>query len=206
MAKGNSSVEARENSYVVAWGNSSVEAWENSSVEARENSYVVAWGNSQICDRSYSHKITASGNARVVYDPQNIDEYCDHYQIERTENTAKLYKAVHKKDGRYFSDRDGAFEYAIGEEATADGLTKNTSEDCGKGIHMAHKAWCVDYGKDWSDLAIIEVEVEAGGIIVPTRGCGKVRAAKVKVIREVPLSECGLLGKLLEKRRNNGNG
>ena len=42
---------------------------------------------------------------------------------------------------------------------------------------------CVDYGKDWSDLAIIEVEVEAGGIIVPTSGCGKVRAAKVKLIR-----------------------
>ena len=49
----NSSVEARENSSVVAWENSSVvarenssvEAWENSSVVARGNSSVVAWGN-----------------------------------------------------------------------------------------------------------------------------------------------------------------
>jgi hypothetical protein len=48
VAWGNSSVEARENSSVVAWGNSSVEAWGNSSVVARENSSVEAWGNSSV--------------------------------------------------------------------------------------------------------------------------------------------------------------
>ncbi|MDB5608122.1 MAG: hypothetical protein JWP25_5022 [Bradyrhizobium sp.] len=61
----NSSVEARENSSVVAWGNSSVVArgnssvvaWENSSVEARGNSSVEAWGNSSV---------EARGNSSVV--------------------------------------------------------------------------------------------------------------------------------------------
>jgi hypothetical protein len=168
-------------------------AWENSSVEAS--------GNSQVCDCTYSHEITTSGNARTVYNPRNIDEYCEHHQIERTGDTVKLYKAVRKVNGRYFSDKNRAFEYVIGGVAVADKLTKDTSDDCGHGIHMAHKAWCVDYGRDWSNLAIIEVEADANGIIVPVPGCGKVRAAQVKVLREVPLEECGLLGKLLAKKR-----
>ncbi len=207
-AWGNSSVVAWENSSVVAWGNSSVVAWENSSVVAWGNSSVVAWGNSsvvaagnsQICDCTYSHNITTSANSRIVYNPRNIDEYCEHHQIERTETTVKLYKAVHKREGRYLSDNDNGFEYVIGGVAIADRLDTSPTEDCGHGIHMAHKAWCVDYGRDWKDLAIIEVEAEANGIIVPVPGCGKVRAAQVKVLREIPLEECGLLGKMLAKK------
>ena len=210
VARENSSVEARENSSVEAWGNSSVVARENSSVEAWGNSSVVAWenssvvasGNSQICDCTNSHNITTSANSRIVYNPRNIDEYCEHFQIERTETTVKLYKAVHKREGRYFSDNDKSFEYVIGGVAVADGLTADPGEDCGHGIHMAHKAWCVDYGRDWEDLAVIEVEAEASGIIVPVPGCGKVRAAQVKVLREVSLEECGLLGKMLAKKKH----
>ena len=48
VARGNSSVEAWENSRVEARGNSSVVAWENSSVEAWGNSSVEAWGNSSV--------------------------------------------------------------------------------------------------------------------------------------------------------------
>ena len=200
-AWGNSSVEARENSSVVARENSSVVAWENSSVVAWENSSVVASGNSQICDCTNSHKITTAANSRIVYNPRNIDEYCDHHQIDNDETTAKLYKAVHKREGRYFSDNDSSFEYVIGGVAVADGLTTDTTEDCGHGIHMAHKAWCVDYGRDWKDLAIIEVEAEKSGIVVPVPGCGKVRAAQVKVLREIPLEECGLIGKIIAKKK-----
>ena len=72
VAWGNSSVVARENSSVVAWenssvvarGNSSVEAWGNSSVVARENSSVVAWGNSSVEARENS-SVVAWGNSSV---------------------------------------------------------------------------------------------------------------------------------------------
>ena len=201
VARGNSSVEAWENSSVEAWENSSVVARENSSVVARENSSVEARGNSQICDNTRSHKITTSANSRIVYNPRNIDEYCEHHQIERTETTVKLYKAVHKREGRYFSDNDRSFEYVIGGVAVANGLTTDPTENCGYGIHLAHKAWCIDYGREWEDLAIIECEAEASGIIVPVPCCGKVRTKQVKVLREVPLEECGLLGKVLAKKR-----
>ena len=200
VAWGNSSVEARDNSSVKAWDNSSVVARDNSSVEARDNSSVVARGNVQLLDKTSTHKLSITGNARIVYDPRNISEYIDFYGIESDGKTAKLFKAVHKRDGGYFSDY-GNLEYRIGEIAVADSLDTNPREDCGHGIHMAHKAWCLDYGRDWDDLAILEVEAEMPGIIVPEGNPGKVRAAQVKVLREVPLYECGLLGKLLEKRR-----
>lgn len=60
--------------------------------------------------------------------------------------------------------------------------------------------WVLDYGRDWSDLAIIEVESNLNDIVVPKSGLGKVRCKEVTVIREVPLEECGLYGKILAKR------
>ena len=190
----NSSVEARGNSSVVARGNSSVVAWENSS--------VVAKANSQVLDASPSNSIEISGNARIVRNPSDIQSYIEHYDIESSDGKVKLYKAVHNRNGSYVSDHDRNFEYKIGEVAEADSLDTDPNEACGNGIHAACKEWCVDYGGSWSDLAILEVECEADGIIVPTWGSGKVRVAKVKVLREVPLEECGLLGKIFAKKRS----
>ena len=203
VARGNSSVEAWENSSVEAWENSSVDAWEKSSVVAWENSSVVAWGNTQVVDCTCEHNIYVSGNARIVYNPRNITEYLSHYGIQQSDGKVKLYKAVHKRDGKYVSDKIADFEYAIGEMAIADGLTADESVDCGHGIHIAYKEWAVDFGKDWRDLAILEVEADVANIVVPLNGSGKVRTDKVLVLREVPLEECGLLGKILAKKRRS---
>ena len=203
-ARGNSSVEARDNSSVVAWGNSSVVALENSSVEALENSSVVARGNSQINQKSDASKINASSNARVVHDPHTIDEYVDFYGIENSNGKAKLFKAVRKHDGVYRSDWDANFVYTIGESVAADGFCADPNENCGRGIHMAYLDWCLEYGNCWTDIAILEVEADMSTVVVPKCGSGKVRAPSCKVIREVPLEECGLYGKVLAKRRNGG--
>ena len=171
------------------------------SVVARGNSFVEARGNTQVVDCTDKHNIAVSGNARIVYNPKNITEYLDHYGIQQSDGTAKLYKAVHKRDGRYFSDKCGDFEYSIGETAIADGLTMDQSVDCGHGIHIAYKEWALYFGKDWRDLAILEVEADVSSIIVPLNGSGKVRTDKVIVLREVPLEECGLLGKIIAKKQ-----
>ena len=209
VARDNSSVVARDNSSVVAWDNSSVVACDNSSVEAWDNSSVVAWdnssvvarGNAQVVDCTGEHNIAVSGNARIVYNPKNITEYLDHYGIQQSDGTAKLYKAVHKRNDRYFSDKTCDFEYAIGEVAIADSLTADPNVDCGHGIHISYKEWALDYGKNWHDLAILEVEADISGIVVPLNGSGKLRTDKVLVIREVPLEECGLLGKIMAKKQ-----
>ena len=61
----------------------------------------------------------------------------------------------------------------------------------------------MNYGSDWNNLAIIEVETKIENIVMPINTDGKVRTNEVKVIREVPLNECGLYGQIIEKRRNN---
>ena len=206
-------VRKRYKKSVVLRGNSSAELWENSSAVLRENSSAVLWenssaeasGNSQIVDRLYGGRIEITGNARIVYMPKTIEEYCSFYGIKHDKKNGKFFKCVHKEDGRYFSDNTSSFEYVIGEKAVADYLTTNAREDCGHGIHFAYLAWCLDYGRDWKDLAILEVEAELDGIILPDGCPGKVRAAEVTVIREVPLEECGVYGKIISKRLEKAN-
>ena len=188
VARGNSSVEARENSSVVAW--------ENSSVEARGNVQVVN------CLAPSYGKIKISGNARIVYMPKNIHEFLDFHGVEHSDGKAIFYKAVHKKDNTYFSDYKNSFTYDIGKEMeqTCD---PNVNEDCSFGLHIAHLQWALDYGSNWNDLAILEVEVDIKDIVLPINSNGKVRTSKMKVLREKPLSECGVYGKILEKRLEN---
>ena len=200
VARENSSVEARENSSVLAWENSSVEAWGNSSVVARENSSVVAWGNVQIVDRSASHNLNIHGNSRIVYMPKSIHEFLDFYGVKHNKRTATMYKAVHKIDGRYFSHQISTFEYVVGEQKK-ENCDKNTAQDCSHGIHISHLAWELGFGGDWKYMAILELETEIDNIVLPVNSDGKVRTSEAKVLREVPLEECGLFGKILAKRR-----
>ena len=205
----NSSVEARDNSSVLAWdnssvearGNSSVEAWDNSSVEARGNSSVEAYGNSQVVDAYRRGNIKVSGNARIVYNPDNITDWALANGITITDGKIRLYKTVHKRDGKYVADWDDDFTYTIGAVAEANGFTTDPAVDCGQGIHMATLGWSAAYGQGWGDIALLELEADADEIVVSLYETGKVRAPKALVIREVPLEEAGIMGKILAKRR-----
>ncbi len=201
VAWGNSSVEARENSSVVARENSSVEAWENSSVEARGNSSVEATANAQIADMLQGANIRISGNARIVYMPKNIFDFMDFYGIKRTKSKATFYKAVHKNsNGVYYSDYNSNYHYEISkiykEECDSD-----TDKDWAKGLHIAHLDWALRFGSDWSNLSVLEVETKIDDIVMPKNTDGKVRTSKLKVLKEVPLEECGVYGKILARRR-----
>jgi len=195
------SVVAWENSSVVAWENSSVEARENSSVEARENSSVVARENTQVVDRQIDGKIKISGNSRIVYMPKNINDFIDFYGIQHTKTTAIFYKAVRKNsDGIYYADYDNDFTYEIG-KYKEEKCDPDIEEDCSYGINISHLNWALNFGGGWNNLAIIEVKTKISDIVMPTNTDGKVRTSKVKVLREVPLEECGIYGKILAKRR-----
>ena len=185
---------------VVAYNNSSVAACGNSLVVAYGNSLVVAWGNSQVVDVHRRGNIKASGNARIVYNPDNITDWAAANDIAITDGKIRLYKAVHKRDGKYVADWDSDFVYTIGAVAEANGFTTDPAEDCGRGIHMATLAWSVMYGQAWSDVALLELEANAGEIVVPLYETGKVRAPKALVIREVPLEEAGILGRIMARR------
>ena len=202
VARGNSSVVARENSSVVAWENSSVVARENSSVVARGNSSVEASGNSQIVNFQINGKIQISGNARVVFMPKNIHEFMGFYGIKHTKKTATFYKAVRKDENGYYSDHDSDFRYDIGKTATEE-CDPDAKHECSYGIHIAHLDWALRFGDGWDNLAILEVKTDIADIVMPNDTDGKVRTSKIKVIREVPLEECGVYGRILAKRRSN---
>jgi hypothetical protein len=212
VAKGNSSVVAWGNSSVEACGDSSVVAWENSSVVAKENSSVEACGDSsveananvQVVDRQFDGIIILAGNARKVYMPKNIHEFMDFYGIKHDEKTAIFYKAVNKVDGKYVSNYNPSFSYTVGENKT-ETCNKDTSVSCDNGIHISHLSWALDFGKDWPNLAIIEVVTDIDNIVMPVDTDGKVRTSEVKVLREVPLEECGVYGKILARRRNSAS-
>ena len=201
VAWGNSSVVARENSSVVAWGNSSVEARENSSVEAWENSSVEAWGNVQIVKRSSFTKLKISGNSRIVEMPKSTIEFLDFYGIKHTKTKAIMYKAVRKTKTGYVSDYDNSFCYEIG-KIKKEICDDNVFDVCSRGIHIAHLNWALDFGKDWENLAILEVESKISDIVLPVESDGKVRTCQIKVLRELPLEECGLYGKIIARRKN----
>lgn len=179
----------------------SVKAWGNSSVEARGNSSVVANANVQVVDRLNGGTICISGNARKVYIPKTINEFMDFYGIKHDKKNATFYKAVRKIDGSYVSDRRRDFAYPIGSKVKEPDCEQNIYEPCGKGIHISHLAWAMDYGRNWDNLAILELEVKIDDIVIPKNTDGKVRVPEADVIREVPLEECGIYGKILAKRR-----
>ena len=142
------------------------------------------------------------------------------YNIEHDKTTATFFKAVHKiksntlyandkevaSFSEYVSDYDKDFKYEIGKKVSSNGFDNNTEEHCGQGIHISHKSWALDFGRNWKDLALLEVEVKIKDILLPKYSDGKVRVPKVKVVREVPLEECGLFGKILLQRRKNERG
>lgn len=71
----------------------------------------------------------------------------------------------------------------------------------GKESIFPRSQWAAMYGKDWDDLALLELEAEASEIVVPLFEPEKVRAAEAKVIREVPLEEAGVMGEIIKRAR-----
>ena len=111
------------------------------------------------------------------------------YPVESKLKKAIMYKAVHKSDnGEYYSNYDPNFKYIIG-EIKKENCSKEKDNSCSQGIHISHKLWAIDFGRVWDDLAILECEVNEKDIVVSKDCDGKVRASKIKVIREVPKSE-----------------
>ena len=174
------------------------------SVVARENSSVEAWENVQIVKMSSFAKLKTSGKSRIVEMPKSVIEFLDFYGIRHTKTKAIMYKAVRKTNNGYVSDYDNSFCYEIGKikKETCD---NNVFNVCSNGIHIAHLNWALSFGRDWKDLAILEVESKISDIVLPVESDGEVRTCQIKVLRELPLEECGLYGKIIARRKNQQN-
>lgn len=133
---------------------------------------------------------------------KKVDAFCKSYALwfnNRETNgcegsiTTKYYKAVRKCKGRYISNYDLKTEFKIGETITAE-LDDDPDSVCVKGLHIASLQFAQKFGENWKDVAILEVEVDIHDVIVPD-ALDQVRTSKMKVLREVPMSEMGEWGK-----------
>ena len=220
-----SSVEACDHASVYATNRALVYALDDSTVIAHGNACITAYNQSKISaynnvlveiHSSADPDITLHGDARIVNRYPHTDDiikFLDYHEIQHTDTKAIFYKAVVKRDDRYLAqyslDEGKDFEYKIGKVKRIY-VNKDVRRDCEKGIHIASLDWALNYGFDtivrrsWGDLAILEVEVNIKDIVLPTNSTGKVRTNRVKVLREVPLEECGVLGKIIARRVEKG--
>lgn len=178
------------------------EAW----LVARETSHVVARGTSHVVARGTCHGYNVislrKANQKNVTVVMNDDSYLKivpdfeptfeayqrWYPFEVKGKKAILYKAVHKRDGKYVADYDNTFVYEIGKKVSADCDPKQDNS-CSFGLHVAYKSWAIGFGSDWDDEALLECEVPIDKIVVSKDCDGKVRTSDLKVLREVPRSE-----------------
>jgi len=110
--------------------------------------------------------------------------YEDNYPVIVKRGKAILYKSVHKKDGKYFSDYDKSFPYEIGKTYKHECYPRERLS-CSVGLHVAHKYWAMGFGAGWSDRALLECEVPVKDIVVCDDCDGKVRTPTLKVVKEV---------------------
>jgi hypothetical protein len=123
-------------------------------------------------------------------DITQLSEFEKFYSITRKDKTTlTCYKAVRKlENGDLHSNHDKNFAYEIGKAHTED-LDPQQNESCSKGLHVSGLSWAVNFGRDWPNVAIIQVDVPIKSILISKDTDGKFRTGKLKVIREVPKSE-----------------
>jgi hypothetical protein len=118
-----------------------------------------------------------------------VDFYLKNYKIlKKDENTLLLYKAVHKNNGEYYSNYDIKFNYFLN-KTIIDECSKDIRKSCNAGLHVSDLHFAVNFGKNWEDLAILLVEVNINDIVISIDCDGKIRTNKLKVIRELNISE-----------------
>ena len=203
----NSNVKARGNSVVTAFENSVVKAFENSVVKARENSVIEARGNvgvrvfsadvtltlmsNAVCwvlFKGTSKKIKKISKFATIMLPdlaRNWKWYKNNYPVELIgKSSAILYKAVHKKDGKYFSEYDRSFFYEIGKSYKEKNAPRSRGS-CSAGLHVSGKSWAKSFGMGWANRALLKCEVLIKDILVCDDCDGKVRVSKIKILEEV---------------------
>ena len=74
-------------------------------------------------------------------------------------------------------------------ETKREKCSTDITNSCDFGLHVSDLRFAIDFGKNWKDFTIIEVEVPIDKIVVSVDCDGKVRTSELTVVRELPLEE-----------------
>jgi hypothetical protein len=189
-----SHAELWESSHAVLWGSSHAVLWGEAMVSAFNSAEIVAKGYNVISVRKSDRKnmklvVGKNSYLKVIPDfKPTFAEFAARYPVDSKGGKAILYKAVHKRDGEYLSHYDASFKYEVG-KIKQQKCNPSKDNSCSQGIHVSEKSWARSFGAGWSDMALLECEVAVKDIVVAKDCDGKVRASKIKVLREVPTQE-----------------
>lgn len=128
--------------------------------------------------------------------PTTIEEFCDFHGVTIRDGQAILNKAVQPNLSSF---HDPSFRYTVG-ATVRHRCDPDPQRQCSTGLHVAHIKWALDFGHAKGTFKILECAVPLDKIILPDDTDGKVRTSELTVLREVPLEECGIYGKMLAKR------
>ena len=186
-------VIVRGSAQIIMWGNSVVQdMWGEAMVSCYGKNKIISHGNNIIRTIASNKKnliLKLSKFSHLIVIPDfkpDFTTYKKHFPVEIKGKDVILYKAVHKKDGKYLSDRN-SLEYKIGETLEHKN-DPSKEQSCSYGIHVAFKKWAISYGKEWKDFALLECAVPIKDIVVSKDCDGKVRTSTVKVLREVEVT------------------
>ena len=134
-------------------------------------------------------------------------------EVSEDGNTLTCYKAVYKKDGKYFSIYDSSFFYEVGSYAIAEDLDLNQNDECSSGLHGTTLPLAHEYGLASCDTkAFLELKVDISdpdNFVIPynipfvvydpeklirVKPSDKIRFKKCYVVREVKV-EVGFIDK-----------
>ena len=157
QARGNSSVEAWENSSVVARGNSSVEAWGNSGVHLQSDYATVALFMFSVCWKLAKGKIKKSSKTATIITPKQGDWFEENV----IEKKAKII--LYKRVSNDFKTQEGTPNetlWAIGATLEHPAWSPKESE-CGEGKYHAcsRPFFCDEFRNGKHDDRYIAIEV-----------------------------------------------
>jgi hypothetical protein len=181
----------------VARGNSSVEAWENSSVEARGNSSVEAWGNCVVRFYNQIKKIVLekfsigisigfiaevdlmAETATLIENPKatyNKEDFLGIYKKNiQTDDKIKLYKSVNPETDSDFFTGKIKYEGVVYPKSWDD----NPERQCGAGLHLSPSP---KLALSYNPGEIKECLVKFDDFVVYPHDITKVRCRRVEVL------------------------
>lgn len=130
--------------------------------------------------------------------PRNAHEFINYYDIKHNEKTAIFYKAVRKIDGKLRDYYGSDYIYEVGEYKSGEEMYISNLNGA---LNWVNQSNPLNYISRFDDFVIIEVETNIYDISLHVKFYGTATTSKLKVLREVPLEECGVYGKILAVRR-----
>ena len=97
----------------------------------------------------------------------------------------RAYKLVNERNQGPFN---GGLTYSVGETVEVDACNTDPNDHCGAGINVATLPWCLDSWRPGFKVLLVEFRTKDIAV-VPTATDGKFRCHRVKVIREIDVSE-----------------